>query len=60
MSEDSWLIILVAAVWSILAAAYALVPELDMPGSALVWGIGAALFSTLAVFVARAERRGRA
>ncbi len=58
MSDDSRLIALVALVWSVLAAAYALVPALDMPGSALVWGIGAALFWTLAILVARAERRG--
>jgi hypothetical protein len=57
MTEDGALIALVAAVWAALAALYALVPMFDMPGSALVWGSGAALFAALAVAIARAERR---
>jgi hypothetical protein len=57
MTEDGALIAFVAAVWTALAALYALVPMFDMPGSAFVWGSGAALFAALAVAIARAERR---
>jgi hypothetical protein len=56
MSEDRWLIGAVGATWSALAAIYALVPMLEMPGSALVWGLGAAIFLGLAGLVVRAER----
>jgi Na+-driven multidrug efflux pump len=59
MSEDGWLIGLVSAIWIALAALYAFVPMFDMPGSALVWGSGAAIFLALTALVARAEGRAR-
>ena len=48
MNEDSLLLAIVALVWAALALLYAVVPMLHMPGSALVWGAGAALFLALA------------
>jgi len=51
MNQDILLLGLIAAVWTVLAFAYALVPMLNMPGSALVWGSGAVLFLGLAVWV---------
>ena len=59
MTEDSWLIGLVFVVWAALALAYGLVPAFAMPGAALVWGAGAALFLALAIMIAIAERRSR-
>lgn len=59
MSEDGWLIGTVSAIWLALAALYAFVPMFDMPGSALVWGSGAAIFLALTVLLARVEARGR-
>jgi hypothetical protein len=47
MQEDRWLIAVVVAVWTALAVAYATVPALDMPGSARLWGTGAAFFFVL-------------
>lgn len=57
MSEDAWLLALTGAVWAALAALYALVPAFHMPGSALVWGCGAVLFTLIAAATALAERR---
>ena len=57
MTEDGWLILLVSAVWTALAALYAFVPVFDMPGSALVWGSGAATFLGLTALIAKRERR---
>ena len=57
MTEDSFSIGLVSLVWIVLAALYAFVPMFAMPGSAVVWGSGAAVFLALAVIVAIAERR---
>lgn len=59
MSEDGWLLAGTALVWAVLAAAYALVPALHMPGATLLWGSGAAIFLALALAVRRAERRTR-
>jgi hypothetical protein len=59
MTEDGWLIVLVSAIWAALAAAYALVPMLDMPGSALLWGSGAVIFAGLAALIIRAETKAR-
>lgn len=56
MTEDSILIAIVAAVWAALALLYAFVPMLAMPGGALVWGAGAAIFVALAALIAAAER----
>jgi hypothetical protein len=57
MSEDGWLIGLVSAIWTALAALYAFVPMFNMPGSALVWGSGAVIFLGLTALVVRAERQ---
>lgn len=57
MTEDSWLMALVSAIWIALAALYAFVPMFDMPGSVLVWGSGAVIFACLAVLAMRTERR---
>jgi hypothetical protein len=58
VSEDAILIIIVFVVWSALALLYTLVPMFDMPGSARVWGAGAALFLALAAAIIVAERKG--
>lgn len=57
MTDDVWLIVLVAAIWAALAALYAFVPMFNMPGSALVWGSGALVFLCLAALAVCAERR---
>ena len=57
MTEDSVFIGLVSLIWIALAALYAFVPMFAMPGSAVVWGSGAAVFLALAVIIAIAERR---
>jgi hypothetical protein len=56
MSFDLALLALVAAVWLLLALAYALVPALAMPGAALLWGAGGVAFLTLAWRIRAAER----
>ncbi len=59
MTDDSLLVLVVSAVWMVLALLYALVPAFAMPGAAVVWGGGAAVFMVLAVAVAAAETAGR-
>lgn len=59
MKQDFSLLVLVAAVWAVLAALYATVPMLHMPGYAEVWGSGAVVFLALAVAVAAAGRHTR-
>jgi hypothetical protein len=56
MTEDSLLIAAVATVWLVLALLYAFVPMLDMPGGALIWGAGAAVFLALTSAILVAER----
>lgn len=56
MTEDRVLIGLVSLIWIALAALYAFVPMFAMPGSAIVWGSGAAVFLVLAVIIAVSER----
>lgn len=56
MSFDLALVLLVAAVWLLLAAAYALVPLLAMPGAAALWGSGGLVFALLAWRTRAAER----
>ena len=56
MTEDSVFIGLVSLIWIALAALYAFVPMFAMPGSAVVWGSGAAVFLVLAVIIAISER----
>ncbi|HYD29654.1 MAG TPA: hypothetical protein VEB64_02185 [Azospirillaceae bacterium] len=48
MKEELLLTLVIAAVWAALAAVYALVPSLGMPGYVRVWGGGAVLFLGLA------------
>lgn len=57
MTEDSVFIGLVSLIWIALAALHAFVPMFAMPGSAVVWGSGAAVFLVLAVIIAITERR---
>lgn len=47
-NDEFWLTLAIVAVWAVLAAVYALVPSLGMPGYARVWGGGAVLFLVLA------------
>lgn len=56
MSLDLALVALVAAVWLLLAAAYALVPMLAMPGAAVLWGSGGIVFVLLAWRIRTVER----
>ena len=58
MSLDLALVALVAAVWLLLAAAYALVPMLAMPGAAFLWGSGGLAFALLAWRIRAAARGG--
>ena len=57
--DDFLLLLAVFAVWAALALAYALAPMFDMPGAALVWGVGAVVFLALALAEALAAWRGR-
>jgi len=58
-NDELWLTLAIAAVWAALAAVYALVPSLGMPGYVRVWGGGAVLFLLLAAVLAAATRRRR-
>ncbi len=55
--DDIRLIAATGAVWAALAAIYALVPSLGMPGYIRVWGAGALLFLALAALLVAARRR---
>jgi hypothetical protein len=55
MTEDSILIAFVCLIWAALAALYAFVPMFSMPGSAMVWGSGAAVFLGLTIMTAARE-----
>ena len=55
MTEDSILIAFVGLIWTALAGIYAFVPMFAMPGSAMVWGSGAAVFLGLAIMTAARE-----
>ena len=55
MTEDSVLIAFVCLIWAALAALYAFVPMFSMPGSAVVWGSGAAVFLGLTIMTAVRE-----
>ena len=56
-NDELWLTLAIAAVWAALAAVYALVPSLGMPGYVRVWGGGALLFLVLAGVLAAVGRR---
>ena len=60
MKEDIVLLVVVFAVWALLAVLYATVPMFAMPGSASVWGVGSVIFLLLAGLVLVAEMRGHA
>jgi hypothetical protein len=55
MTEDSILVAFVWLIWTALAVLYAFVPMFSMPGSAMVWGSGAAVFLGLAIMTAARE-----
>ena len=55
MTEDSILIAFVGLIWTALAGIYAFVPMFAMPGSAMVWGSGAAVFLGLTIMTAARE-----
>ena len=58
MTLDVRLLGLIAVVWAVMAALYATVPMLaHMPGSAMLWGLGAGVFALLAGATWIAERR---
>ena len=57
MNEELWLVVVIAAVWAVLAAVYALVPSLGMPGYVRVWGGGAVLFLILTGVLVAVSRR---
>lgn len=59
MKEDIVLLVIVSAVWVVLAVLYATVPMFAMPGSASVWGVGSVIFLLLAGMILVAEMRGR-
>ena len=56
-NDEFWLTLAIVAVWAALAAVYALVPGLGIPGYVRVWGGGALVFLMLArVLVAIGKR----
>lgn len=59
LNEELWLVVVIAAVWAVLAAVYALVPSLGMPGYVRVWGGGAVLFLMLAGVLAAVSRKAQ-
>lgn len=65
MKLDITLVFTIAAVWAVLALAYALAPWSGMIGYSWVWGFGAALFLGLglalrAASAAHREAKGKA
>ena len=56
-SLDLILLASTAAVWALLALAYATVEMIAMPAAAIVWGAGAVVFAILAGLLAVAEGR---
>ena len=58
-NDELWLTLAIVAVWAALAAVYALVPGLGMPGYVRVWGGGAPVFLALAGVLVAAGRKIR-
>jgi hypothetical protein len=58
-NDEFWLTLAIVAVWAALAAVYALVPSLGMPGYVRVWGGGALVFLMLAGVLVAVGRRVR-
>ena len=60
MKNDEFrLTLAIVAVWAALAAVYALVPSLGMPGYVRVWRGGALVFLALAGVLVAAGRKAR-
>ncbi|KAA0578912.1 hypothetical protein FZ983_16360 [Azospirillum sp. B21] len=57
-NDEVRLMLAIVAVWAALAAVYALVPSLGMPGYVRVWGGGAVVFLLLAAVLTLSGRRG--
>ncbi|MBI2313918.1 MAG: hypothetical protein HYU77_15580 [Betaproteobacteria bacterium] len=57
MKEDIVLLVIVFAVWALLAILYATVPMFAMPGYSVVWGWGSLVFLLLAAVIWIAQRR---
>jgi hypothetical protein len=58
-NDEFWLTLAIVTVWAALAAVYALVPGLGMPGYVRVWGGGALVFLMLAGVLVAVGRRVR-
>jgi hypothetical protein len=58
-NDEFWLTLAIVTVWAALAAVYALVPGLGMPGYVRVWGGGALVFLALAGVLVAVGRRAR-
>lgn len=58
-NDELWLTVAIVAVWAVLAAVYAFVPSLGMPGYVRVWGGGAVVFLVLAGILVSVERKPR-
>jgi len=58
-NDELCLTLAIVAVWVALAAVYALVPGLGMPGYVRVWGGGALVFLALAGVLVAAGRKAR-
>jgi hypothetical protein len=58
-NDELWLTLAIVAVWAALAAVYAFVPSLGMPGYVRVWGGGAMLFLVLAGVLIAVGRKAR-
>lgn len=58
-NDELWLTLAIVAVWAVLAAVYAFVPSLGMPGYVRVWGGGAIVFLVLAGMLFAFGRKAR-
>jgi len=58
-NDELWLTLAIVAVWAALAAVYALVPSLGMPGYVRVWSGGAIVFLVLAGMLFAVGRKTR-
>ncbi|WP_431861991.1 hypothetical protein [Azospirillum sp.] len=58
-NDELWLTLAIVAVWAVLAAVYAFVPSLGMPGYVRVWGGGAIVFLVLAGMLTAVGRKAR-
>ncbi|KAA0676007.1 hypothetical protein [Roseomonas genomospecies 6] len=58
-NDELWLTLAIVTVWAGLAAVYAFVPSLGMPGYVRVWGGGAIVFLALAGVLIAFRKRPR-